>query len=83
MDFYVPEEGYAIQVSYSLADEGTRKRELSALQGLHKIMPLQRAVIVTYDEEDSIELDGLHIDVVPVWKWLLDIAKVESASFNG
>lgn len=83
VDFYVPEEGYAIQVSYSLADEGTRKRELSALLGLHKVKPLKRAVIVTYDEEDSIELDGLHIDVEPVWKWLLDIAKVESASFNG
>lgn len=36
VDFYVPEEGYAVQVSYSLADEETRKRELSALQEFTK-----------------------------------------------
>lgn len=71
VDFYIPEEEYAIQVSYSLSDEGTRKREISALLGLHKVMPLKKAVIVTLEEEENIEMDGLHIDVVPVWKWLL------------
>lgn len=32
---------------------------------------LQKAYIVTYDEEKTIVYDGLEIVVVPIWKWLL------------
>ena len=28
-------------------------------------------MIITYDEEEIIEKDGLVIEVIPVWKWLL------------
>jgi predicted AAA+ superfamily ATPase len=33
--------------------------------------PLKKAVIVTRDEETTFNEEGLAIDVVPVWKWLL------------
>ncbi len=72
VDFFVPQEAVAIQASYSLSDEVTRKREISALLALHKIHPLKKAAVVTYDEEMTIEKDGLIIEVVPVWKWLAD-----------
>lgn len=72
VDFFVPQEAVAIQASYSLSDEATRKREISALLALHKIHPLKKAAVVTYDEEMAIEKDGLIIEVVPVWKWLAD-----------
>lgn len=71
VDFYVPEEYHAVQVSFSLSNESTKEREVRALAGLNKAHPLKVAEIVTFDEEDSIDVGGLHIDVVPVWKWLL------------
>ena len=72
VDFYVPEEDLAIQAAYSLNDQDTRKREVSALVALHKAYPLKRALIITYDEEETIEVNGLTIGVVPIWKWLLE-----------
>lgn len=71
VDFYVPDEAYAVQVSYSLANQSTKKREVNALVALNKLRPLRKAQIVTFDEEETIEAEGLHIGVVPVWKWLL------------
>lgn len=71
VDFYVPEEGLAIQASYRLSDESTIKREVDALVKLHKIHPLKKAVIVTRDEETTFNEGGLSIEIVPVWKWLL------------
>ena len=73
VDFYVPEEGLAIQASYSLEDADTRKREVSSLIALHQLHPLSKAVIITYDEEDTIEAEGLTIEVIPIWKWLTSL----------
>ena len=54
VDFYVPSEQMAVQASYSIADDETRKREVGALEALAKAMLLKRAIIVTYDEEETI-----------------------------
>ena len=73
VDFFVAEEAYALQVSYSINDEETRKREVSGLRKLHAFQPLKRMVIVTFDEEETIKLtDGNIIEVIPAWKWLLE-----------
>lgn len=71
VDFYVPDEALAIQASYSIQSEETRKREVKALVELHKVAPLQRACIITYEEELKVEAENLTIEVIPVWKWLL------------
>lgn len=71
VDFYVPEEELAIQVSYSLRDEETRKRELEALQKLPKRVPCSQRMILTFDEEETITDSYGDIEVIPVWKWLL------------
>lgn len=71
LDFYVPEERMAVQASYDLASEATLEREVGALVDFNKVFKLDRALIVTYDEERTIERDGLTIEVIPVWKWLL------------
>lgn len=73
VDFYVPAEELAVQVSYSLADETTRKREVDALSKLPNVHPCQHRVIVTYDEEDTIIDKYGTIEVVPCWKWFIDI----------
>ena len=72
VDFYVPEAELAIQVSYSLRDEDTRKRETEALQKLPRRLPCSRRIILTYDEEDTITDQYGIIEVIPTWKWLLN-----------
>ena len=71
VDFYVPEAELAIQVSYSLHDEDTRKRETEALQKLPRRLTCNRRIILTYDEEETITDQHGTIEVRPVWKWLL------------
>lgn len=72
VDFYIPDEKFAIQVAYSLSDIETIERETEALIALHKAFPLKKALIITYNEETILEVQGLTIEVVPIWKWLLE-----------
>lgn len=72
VDFYVPSEQLGIQVSYSMTDPETRSREASALVKLNAFRPLKRLLIITYNEENNIVADGLTIEVIPVWKWMLE-----------
>lgn len=72
VDFYVPNESLGIQVSYSLRDYDTRERETGALIKMNKAFHLQRMMIITMDEEEIVPVGDARIDIVPVWKWLLD-----------
>ncbi len=71
VDFVVPEEKLAVQVSYSMTDANTSKREIDGLIKLHSIQPISTMIVVTMEEENLIEKDGFHIELVPLWKWLL------------
>lgn len=71
VDFYLPNEKIAIQSCYSLVDTRTREREVNALIAMSKHIQIERMMIITYDEEESIQVDNLTIDVIPLWKWLL------------
>lgn len=76
VDFLIADKGYAVQASYSIYGESmqeTLERETKALKQLDNFLPLNRMVIVTFDEEGTIPLDnGKQIEVIPVWKWLLE-----------
>ena len=73
VDFYLPEEHTAIQACYNMSDLQTSEREINALVKLHAFEPLQRAIIITRDDETVIQKDnGLTIEVKPIWKWLLE-----------
>ena len=72
VDFYVPDEGLAVQVAYSIEGQA-RVREIDSLVRLAKIQSgLRRFVIVTKQEAETIEVDGIEIEVVPAWKFLLE-----------
>lgn len=71
VDFYVPDSKTAIQACYSLSDLSTREREVNALIKMAEHIEIDRMLIITYDEETSIQVDNKTIDVIPVWKWLL------------
>lgn len=72
VDFYIPTKNLAVQVSYSLKEEATRKREITALLKIAKVMDVDKLLIITHDEEEMIVEDGKEIAVVPIWKWLLE-----------
>ena len=74
VDFYVPEDELAIQVSYSISrDIDTREREVGALQKLPKALACKRRIILTYDEQQIIEDEYGKIELIPCWKWILGI----------
>lgn len=70
VDFVVPEEKMAVQVSYSMADADTFKRETDALIKLDSVQSISKMIVVTMEEECFVEKDGYHIELVPLWKWL-------------
>lgn len=72
VDFVVYDEGIAIQVSYSLSDPETEKREVDALLKLNKVLPMRKLMIICKDEERDITVNDVTIQVISVWKWLLD-----------
>lgn len=78
VDFYIPDAALAIQVSYNphKTDE-TWKRESTALIKLTKVLDCQRLLILSYDTEETVEVNGKTIEVMPVWKWLIqDFSKI-------
>ncbi|MGI6217493.1 MAG: ATP-binding protein [Coriobacteriales bacterium] len=79
VDFMVSDEGLAVQVAVSISGEA-RNREVESLIKLAsgKEPKPKRMVIVTMGEEESIDSDGVHIDVVPAWRWLLEMGEKAS-----
>ena len=72
VDFYIPETQLAVQVCYRLNDtETTRKREVNALLQFAKYAEIKKMLIITKDEENIIFENGMEIEVIPIWKWLL------------
>lgn len=73
VDFYVPSENLAIQVSMQvLGDVDTLERETRAFVKLNQFIPDTKCLLITNSEETKLNCDGIKIDVVPIWKWLLD-----------
>ena len=73
VDFYVPQFDWLIQASYSIGNDETREREVSALIKVAKHLNAQRLTIITYNEEQTLQVNGRSIEVIPLWKWLLNI----------
>lgn len=72
IDFYVPEEKLAIQVSLQVLDNiETREREIGAFVKLQNFIPDAKCLLITNSEEAELECDGINVRVVPIWKWLL------------
>ncbi len=61
----------ALQVCQSIGDSAIRQRELNGLVEAMKAYHLQIGWIITEDEEETTEQNGLTIKVMPAWKFLL------------
>ena len=72
VDLYVRiDKEYLVNVSYVIEDEKTLTREINALKEGMKYFKLDRAYLVTAERDELIEVDDGIIEVVPMWKWLL------------
>ena len=73
VDFYVPSENLAIQVSMQVLDDvDTLKRETRAFVKLNDFIPNTKCLLITNSEETTLKCDDIEIDMIPAWKWLLD-----------
>jgi len=64
-----------MQVCESMADPKTKKREVTALNEAMNELNLNSGMIVTRGEEEVIKVDGGKIDVVPAWRFLLNMSE--------
>ncbi len=72
VDFYIPETATAIQVCYDLDNSpDTFDREVNALLKITKVLECNKLEIITRDTERTLEVGNKIIEVIPVWKWLL------------
>lgn len=71
LDFYLPADKIAIQVTYSLLRPVTLNREISGITNMFKQLKPEKCIILTYNEELSLTDNPYGIIVMPVWKWLL------------
>lgn len=61
-----------IQVSWTLCDSQTEKRELKGLLAAAEEIGCEKLTIITNDEERTIAIQGREIRIVPAWKWCLE-----------
>jgi hypothetical protein len=61
-----------IQVTETLIDMKVREREIKALTSAMDELRIQKGLILTLDEEERIEFVDKVIDIMPVYKWLLE-----------
>jgi len=61
----------AIQVSYDISSEKTRKREIKGLLLAAKATNCKKLTLVTRHHQETVDLDGFSIDIVPAYDWLV------------
>ncbi len=78
VDFVVPLRGrqrMLVQACESLAEPQTRKRETAALSEAMAELGLEAGTIVTRNEDERIDTIGGIIEVVPAWRFLLNLSE--------
>ena len=58
------------KVSCTISDKATCERETEALVKLSSFLDCKRLMIITRNEERTINVGGKDIEAIPAWKWL-------------
>ncbi|MEW6482632.1 MAG: ATP-binding protein [bacterium] len=79
-DFVVNKDGrlFVYQVCHELNEEN-RTRELDGLVSSALYIGLKEGCILTYDQEEELDKDGVRIKIMPVWKWIIEDANLLSS----
>jgi len=68
-----------IQVTYAFGKDEIEKREVKALLKAGEELKCKNLLVITWDYEDEVKLNGRKIKCTPLWKWLLSV----STSYDG
>jgi len=60
-----------IQVCYDISDYGARERELKSLVKASSELKCKNLLVITWDYEGEEEFKNKRIQLIPLWKWLL------------
>lgn len=72
VDFFLPKENAFIQVSQHFDVPETQERELRAITAaVLEQKEVTTHIVVTERDKQTIDREGLHIQVVPLYEWLL------------
>ena len=63
----------AIQVAVHLDDKRTRNREIKGLINTCKRYHLDRGTILCMDHEEEFAVEGISIQVLPAWRYVLNL----------
>jgi predicted AAA+ superfamily ATPase len=72
-DFIITQDGrprQAVQVCQELTDRN-RRREIEGLADAAEALGTREALVLTFDQRETLVQDGLTATVRPVWEWLL------------
>ncbi|KUH31833.1 hypothetical protein APY94_11690 [Thermococcus celericrescens] len=61
-----------IQVTYASSEDEVASRDVENLFRVMKLFGVNRGTLVTWDYSDEMVENGLKVEVVPLWRWLLN-----------
>lgn len=61
-----------VQVAYSIANLGTKEREIKALLEASGELKCNNLSVITWNHEEQMSVKGKQIHFIPLWKWLLE-----------
>ncbi len=73
-DFIIKSEAnrlQPVQVCLELTDEN-REREIRGLIETARWIKVKEAMLITFDEEKELTVEGIDIKIVPAWKWCIE-----------
>lgn len=73
VDFYakIEDKKYLVNVSYTISDAQTRKREIDGLLEAMEYFDLSVSYLITNQEEEIVLIDNKQIFIIPLYKYLL------------
>lgn len=73
-DFIAKKNGdhIPLQVTQEI-NEGNRKREIEGIVDACRYLDVKKGIVITYDDEDEFQENGIQIKVLPAWKWCISL----------
>lgn len=74
VDFVIAKDGNVqelIQVSYDMSSPKTRNREIRGLKNAAEKLKCNKLTLVTFEDNETINIDGYTISILPATEWLL------------
>lgn len=74
-DFLIMDRGHittAIQVTYDMADEGTKQREVNGVVQACQKFGLTKGFILTNNQQAEMQQDNITIAILPAWRYFLN-----------